>query len=306
MPKKLSLIPKNVAKNIEHFSLSQKYRILGSNSIRGLIYPSDFDVEVKVPNETRSNTLAKHLQNKVKTMKDSIFIELKCGLDHRFVDGYENAPNAYKIRIKNANTREEKDKLIRDLYVLRWSKKDVLRGKIELIDGMYKSLADCLEDNSIIKLDLIIPIGDTYAELGEVYKYRQDKETFDDLESALENDVEEYKGKEKLKALKRLFSILKLAPTENKKHIKELEDFFNSEVGYANKIRSDLMIVLTLLENGKTISQLSPFIEDLKVRLGNIARIKVELGTKKDIEDTIERLRLFINHHSEEVVKRFI
>ena len=270
MPKPISLLPKPVQKTIHHFALSSKYRILGSNSIRGMIYGSDFDVEVKVAKTTRAEVLANELQTKIKNMnKDAIFLEFKAGLC--------------------------------DDIPMKWTKQEVLAGfKCD------KSLAESLTEDTIIKLDLIIPIGNTYVDIGEVYKYKQDNQTNEDIEKDLEADIDEYKSTNKLKALKRLYSVLSFEPTKNKASLDELEVFFNSIVGYANKIKSDLEIIIRLLEHGKTIKQLKPFIEDIEVRLGNIAKIKVKLTTKADIQRTITNLQRYINNKSEREVKKFI
>jgi predicted nucleotidyltransferase len=270
MPKSLKLLPKPVQKTIHKFALSSKYRILGSNSIRGMIFPSDFDVEVNVNKSTRADALANELQTKIKNMdKDIIFLEFKAGL----CDGMP----------------------------MKWTKQEVLAGS-----KCGKSLAEALMENTIIKLDLIIPIGNTYADVGQVYKYKQDTQTNEDIEKSMETEIDEYKKTNKLKALKRLYSVLSFEPTKNKKSLDELEVFFNSIVGYANKIKSDLEIIIRLLDHGKTIKQLKPFIEDIEVRLGNIAKIKVKLTNKEDIQRTVQNLQRYINNKSEREVKKFI
>lgn len=271
MPKPLKLLPKAVQKNIHNFALSSKYRILGSNSIRGIIFPSDFDVEVSVDKSTRADALAHELQIRIKDLddKDAIFLELKAGL----CDGKQ----------------------------IKWTKEEVLAGS-----KCGKSLAEALTENTIIKLDMIIKIGETYADIGQVYKYRQDIQTNEELEKELEADIDEYKGSNKLKALKRLYSVLKFEPTKNKVSLDELEDFFNSIVGYANHIKSNLEIIIRLLEHGKKLKDLRPFIDDCRVRLGNIARLKVKLTTKADIQRTIANLQRYINDKSEVEVKKFI
>jgi predicted nucleotidyltransferase len=270
MPKSLKLLPKPVQKSIHHFSLSSKYRILGSNSIRGMIYPSDIDVEVSVDKSTRADALAHELQSRVKNMdKDVIFLEFKAGL----CDGVP----------------------------MKWSKSEVLAGS-----KCGKSIAEALTENTIIKLDLIVPVGETYSDVGEVYMYKQHKMSNEELEKELEADIDEYKGSNKLKALKRLYSVLKFEPTKNKVSLDELEDFFNSIVGYANKIKSDLEIIIRLLEHGKKLKDLRPFIDDCRVRLGSIARLKVKLTTKADIQRTIANLQRYINDKSEVEVKKFI
>jgi predicted nucleotidyltransferase len=270
MPKSITLLPKKVQKTIHSFALSSKYRILGSNSIRGIIFPNDVDVEVKVAKTTRAEALAKHLQSKIKNIdKDTIFLEFKTGL----CDGIP----------------------------MKWSKQEILNGS-----KCDKSLAEALTEDTIIKLDLIVKVGETYIDVGQVYKYKQDNQTNEDIEKDLEADIDEYKKTNKLKALKRLYSVLSFEPIKNKKSLDELEDFFNSIVGYANKIKSDLEIIIRLLEHGKTMKQLNPFIEDIEVRLGNIAKIKVKLTNKEDIKRTITNLQRYINNKSEREVKKFI
>ena len=270
MTKSLSLLPKAVQKNIHKFALSSKYRILGSNSIRGLIFPSDVDVEVSVKKSKREEVLAQHLQSKLKNMnKDAIFLEFKAGLCDR--------------------------------TPMKWDKQEVLAGS-----KCGKSLAEALTEDTIIKLDMIVKIGETYADVGIVYKYKQDNQTNEDIEKDLEADIDEYKSTNKLKALKRLYSVLSFEPTKNKKSLDELEVFFNGIVGYANKIKADLEIIVRLLEHGKTIEQLQPFIDDIVVRLGNIARLKVKLSNKTNIKRTIQNLQKYINDRSIVEIKKFL
>ena len=235
-----------------------------------MIYPSDVDVEVSVKKSKREEALANELQKKIKNMdKDTIFLEFKAGL----CDGKP----------------------------MKWTKKEVLAGS-----KCGKSLAEALTEDTIIKLDMIVKIGETYADVGQVYKYRQDTQTNEDIEKDLEADIDEYKKTNKLKALKRLYSVLSFEPVKNKASLDELEDFFNSIVGYANKIKSDLEIIIRLLEHGKTMTELKPFIEYCAVRLGNIARLKVKLSSKADIQRTIMNLQKYINDKSINEVKKFI
>jgi len=68
------------------------------------------------------------------------------------------------------------------------------------------------------------------------------------MEESLEDDIHYYSKCDSMKALKRLFSLLRIeGEKKNKERLEKLVDFFNSEVGFLNKIKNELTILETLL-----------------------------------------------------------
>lgn len=260
-------------KIVHRFCTIYKCRLLGSASVRGLIYPSDIDIEVSTKKQSRAKTLAKHLQDYVRSLPENVIVE-------EFKAGFDS-----------------------DGEPLRWQKEDVLKGKIKLSSGKFKSLEKCLLDDTIIKLDLLIDSNNSWIDVGMVVQFNK-KETNDDIAKALEDDIDKYKTSESLKALKRFYSVLKFEPTKNKKQIDKLTEFFNGIVGFVNKQRAELGILLKLLKH-RTWSQLLPFTKQIRLALKRVFS-KVKLNNKADIEHTIEKLRVWINNHSKEMLRSLL
>jgi hypothetical protein len=219
--------------NIIHkFSIQGKYKILGSNSFRGLLYPSDIDIDSTITEPAK--VLARHFQKLFSQPLPFIFLDFKAGTDSTKEDGK-----------------------------MRWTPQQLKKGV-----NKSKTLETAIQEDMLIKLDFVVPVGDTFAEVSEIYETRyQTPKTRQEIEKELEKDIENYtKEGNAMKALKRFFSLLNL--TKGDKKIKNrLIHFFNSEVGYINKCANDL----ELLEQIKTQISKQEYIN-------NIQMIKEKLG----------------------------
>jgi hypothetical protein len=231
MSKPLNLLNKNVETTVERFACRSKVKLLGSNSIRGFLYPSDVDIEVLAENIT-AKELSQRIQTAVKNLGDTIFSEFKTE------DGSKK---------------------------LRWTVKDILKG--------YKgkvTLAEALTKKGVIKLDLIEPVGDSFAEVSLYYivsingKSNVPELAGDDLIKSLKKDIKEYNSQNVLKALKRYYSIQKLKG----KPSQAITDFLNSEVGLVSKCRGDLELMLLLIKH-VSFSRIQGFLQNIKQSLGN-------------------------------------
>ena len=206
-----------IVKEINHFSLRGKSRLVGSNSIRGQLFASDIDVNTEVSNIS-PELIVKYLRMACLEMKNTHLIEFKAGLD------------------KQGGK-------------LRWTCDDIKRGTLKGI-----RLEDAILHKGVVKVDLIVRIGDKYEELSLNYYIKLgnssnfNKQTKEEIQADLESDIKEYYKTNTLKSIKRLYSALRLEPTKNKDKLKRLEDFFNSQVGFENKIKNELVILTQLLE----------------------------------------------------------
>jgi hypothetical protein len=255
MSKTIDMIDTRIANLIHKFSVQGKVKLIGSSQYRGMLFTTDYDISTKL--QGRAETLADHFKKVIQSIpkKSYYFMDFKCGLDKRFIYDFDKdslneylqnpqIPKAYKDEIRQA-TGEEQVKLIRDLFILRWSPHDITRGYVLLIDGKHYSLEDALEDDTIIKLDIIIPVGNRFAEVSENYYYKQSPT--ESITKQLADDIEKYKHNNSMKSLKRLYSILqKVNPTDSRLTV--LRNFFNSEVGLINKVKNDLEMLLTLTD----------------------------------------------------------
>jgi uncharacterized protein YaaR (DUF327 family) len=271
--KKPEQINDKVINVIDDFSLKGKYKIIGSNSLRSIQYGSDYDIKTSLK-EITPTTIAKLLQKEYKKATknpDIWIIDFKCGHDPRLVykgdysdhsiqKYLENPliPAATKEKIKNSGG-ETRVELVRELFILRWKPRDIAAGKIKLIDGKTRSLAECVMDKTTMKIDLVTKVGNQFAEMSENYyisiggKNNVAKEpSLKEFLDSLEEEIHYYSKWDSFKALKRLFSLLQAEGTKkNKNKLTKLIDFFNSQVGYLNKIRAELGILEKVLTSDK-------------------------------------------------------
>lgn len=310
------LINNRVMNIIHRFSIQSKIKIAGSNKYRGILYSSDVDIESKLSG--RAGALQEHFKKVFKNkalMSKVYFMDFKCGWDERLIYDEDQTnlttylnnpliPKSNKKEILKA-TGQAREDLIRDLFILRWTPQDIIKGKIKLIDDTYKSFVDCLNDDTRIKLDLVIPMDSGLVEMSEVYTYKQTPPTKQELIHDLEEDIKYYKSFDTLKATKRLFSLLKLE-NKNKSLQKKLVQLFNSEVGFINKIKNDLTLLMEVdNKHGIDFKDIQYASQIYKERLGRVAYINEKkillLNTltkqnyKKHILELLDYLLLILN-----------
>jgi len=325
MGKTLDMLNNKIGDLITTFAVKGKVKLVGSNQRRGQLYTSDYDIMTKL--NDRAETLANYFKNVMEEIpkRQYYFMDFKCGLDKRLVynfdeddlDQYLKNPlisKSYKNKILSSKG-EERIKLIRDLFILRWTREDIINGYVKLIDGSEYSLVDALQDNTIIKLDIIIPIGDRFAEVSEMYIYKQDKIDDTNVLQDLSDDIEKYKYNNTMKSLKRLYSIIDLT-NPNDKRLPKLQDFFNSEYGLLNKIANDLDVLLLLTEKHNIpFNKIKNNIQMIKenISLSSVASKKKiltlnkinEKNYRKISEDMITYLRgQIINPVAKELLKK--
>ena len=230
--KSIDMVNNKIGVIVEKFSIQGKVKLVGSNQRRGQLFTSDYDLLTEL--KGRADTLAEHFQKVMKEIpkKDYFFMDLKCGLDSRLIYNFDEddlttylknplISKLYKKKILDSRG-EERVKLIRDLFILRWTRQDIINGFIKLIDGSKYSLIEALQDNTVIKLDVIIPVGDRFAEVSELYMYKQTTDDNKDIIQSLSDDIEKFRHNNTMKSLKRLYSIISL-DSPNDKRLSKLE-----------------------------------------------------------------------------------
>ena len=245
------------------FAIQNKLKLLGSNSYKGLIFPSDYDFTSDISESIKA--LAKHLSDLFKKSLPFIFLDFKAGLF-----------NGEKIR---------------------WTPKQISNGFNK------KSLEDALKDNTLIKLDYAVKLGNSFFENSIIFytKY-QTESTKKEVENELEEEITEYSKDNSMKSLKRLFSLLKLQ-NKNKPLQNKLITFFNSDVGLANKIKNDLELLELIISKHKlSLEEIIETTQMIKERLSTIAWInpnefnKINKSNYKQIiKKEIEYIRSRIN-----------
>jgi len=313
-PRNLSQINNETADVIELFAVRGKKRLIGSSSLRGMRYASDYDVQTML--DGVSPTSIAHLfQKAYKEIGDDVWvIDFKCGYDERLIYNGDYDDKSLKKYLKNPlvsakqrkdimnSTGETRMEKVRDLYILRWSHRDVLNGYIKLIDGTQYPLASAIMDKTTMKIDLIIKVGNQFAEVSENYYIKSGGQTNytkqpskKELEADLEEDIQYYSKKDSFKSLKRLFSLLQIeGAKKNKPKIDRLVQFFNSQVGFLNKIKNELVILETLLEQPRKPewADVESNLQFIKEQISNIYNIPLTEGVFKNIDDITEKTAL--------------
>tara|TARA_R110002167_G_scaffold99886_7_gene261272 strand:- start:9237 stop:10211 length:975 start_codon:yes stop_codon:yes gene_type:complete len=317
-PKSFELLDKATVDIIHKFSIQQKVKISGSAKYRGILYASDIDLTSDLSG--RAEVLAKYFKDAFsnKSLLSKIFfMDFKCGVDDRLVydedtmtlKKYLQNPlikKSMKTKIMKASGKERED-LIRDLYILRWTPKQIVAGRIKLIDGTFKTFVSCLKDDTRIKFDFIFPNGGEFVEISEIYFYKETPMTKVETIESLTEDIKYYKSFNILKSMKRFFSLLELQ-NKHKKQRQAMVQLFNSDVGFLNKIMNDLDLVASIIDRItptqlKNVAQVN--IERLG-RLSYLSQSKILLLNKptiKNINELTDYLLKILNKISTEYIE---
>jgi len=228
--KSAGVLNRKITDQLNRFCSKSEIRLLGSNAVKGMLFPADLDTQCLVTG-LNAEQLAKHIQNAVSKLGDAFLTE-------------------FKITIGKTK--------------YRWSEKDLLKGKKE---GM--TLPDALSQaNGIVKADMIIPVNEGFIDATINYIITLDGKTNiqptskKDKIAELRGEMVDYKKENLFKALKRKFSILNLQG----KDTSSLVPFLNSEVGLLSLCKTELELLIELHKRKR--KNLMPFVQIIKERLG--------------------------------------
>jgi hypothetical protein len=210
---------KNIGKLM---SLESKINVVGSANVKRNLYYSDYDLfeDVRGKSEQLIYNHFRALFDIIKTSNNSVITDFKCGLDNK------NNP-------------------------LRWDHSDIMKGENNDV-----SFFEAVRHKSIIKLDIIMFINSRFIEISEVFQVYLNGESnmdysTDEVMKELTVDYKDYvKEGNYMKALKRMFSIIKMKNPQDKKLVK-LADYFNSPIGLLYRCKSDLETIDTILYYNK-------------------------------------------------------
>jgi len=289
---------RNIQSVFNHLSVKGKYKVIGSNAVKGNFYGSDYDLMefVKEPNSVIVlNHIWDLFKNKFKEAErnPNIFItDFKCGE----VDGEP----------------------------IRWDKVSIQRGTEK---GF--TFEECLLQKSCIKLDMVVLVNGVftafsenyYLKIGNHYSYDPDSLKDENIIASLMKDVLEYRKENKLmKSLKRLASVLRLI----KKHVtlqQKLNSFFNSQTGYLYRCARDLGIILLVLDcsfRKPKSSDVNNNFQRIKQNISNIDEISLKRTTSGLIDDLcdirdssskligIRNLKNYLDKKVNEMTEKFI
>jgi hypothetical protein len=237
--KSAGLLNNKITERLNNFCAKSELRLLGSNALRGMLFPADVDSQCIVTG-LDATQLARHIQRATEKLGDAFLIEFKITIDKK---------------------------------KYRWTEKEILKGKKQ---GM--TLAESLSRaNGIVKADMVVPVNEGFIDATINYLITLNGETNikptskKDKVDELKGEMREYKKENLFKALKRKFSILNLMG-KNTNHI---APFLNGEVGLLSQCRNELEL-LSQLHKRKTPG-LEGFIQLIKQKLGTIPSIPAEV-----------------------------
>ncbi len=203
-------------------------------------------------------------------------IKYKTDFDLQSYDSFENEPQAYELvykmfKEKFNNAYNNPNVWVTDFKCgnvksipIRWSREDINAG-YKIIDDVRYDFTTCLQQKSMVKMDVLALIDGVLNEFSEVYflsfgknkTYFSELTTIKEIAKSIYNDSLEYKEKGKFyKSLKRLFAYLRLNETKNKGRINKLLKLFNSPIGLLATLKGDLEEVEVLINQSfKPVSE---------------------------------------------------
>jgi hypothetical protein len=297
------------------FSKGKNIRIVGSQSLKSQLYAGDYDVHEQVranyPTDKEAlDHLAKEFQSIIRGLQrlPNVYIgDIKSGV----IEGWrvvgtstpqQKIESLFQTNIISAKEAKEALHLITTspikakqeikFHIIRWTPKDVLKGRQTLRDGSSYSLQDAFHSPTITKLDVIALVSGRYTEFSIIYEFYNNGKVLNkdiiDPEASIKESIELYeKEGNRFKVIKRKFSLAKLQ--DNKKDLERYNSILNSEAGKIYVLYSDVKTLVSLLE-GQTLPKpkLREAIRNFTKRLSTIYKSEIHLRHRRDIISMLE------------------
>ena len=276
---KNKLYNKNIEKIGKMISIESKINVVGSASIKRSLYYSDYN-------------LLEHVNDKSVSMIYAHFLGL-----------FNKIPSMDNIVISDFN-----------LGGLRWTIYDIVKG---VNNGV--SFNDALKKKSIIKIDIISLINGKFYEISDVYKICLDGECNIDykIDDVIEDITTEYIEKVKtgnyMKALKKMYSIIKLK-NDRDPRLNILLEYFNSPIGLLYRNNSELQTLLIVLENAKfDLEEVKNSLEIIKeqisafsvpIEFNKIEKRKTKKSMRKPLMKQIRVISDYLNRDAKKFLSR--
>lgn len=252
-------------------SIDGEQNLVGSRADKNIKYTADYDLKEK------------------KTFKKTadVYFHIFNLFRDKFKEALEN-PNIWITDFKCGMFRGQP---------IKWNKVEMKRG-YKNIDGYKILFTDCLQQNSIIKLDIIgIDKDHNITEYSDIYKIKvgdlnltqNEPNSEDEKNSFLTDFYGKVKYKKYFKALRRLYNYAIVI--KNKTLQNDLISIFNSSLGEDYKIMNDLNTLLMLLEQ-----KFKPV--DRNIILTHLKMMKINTkknSLKPSLEEMIKNMNTNIN-----------
>jgi hypothetical protein len=265
-------------------SLESKVNVVGSASIKRAVYYSDYDLFENVYGKS-DRAVYNHFKNVFEIIRRSdnvVISDFKCG---------------------ETNGTS-----------LRWTYEEMKNDNNQGV-----TFAEALRHKSMIKMDIIALISGRFIEITEVYNIYLDGEpnmspSLDDIVDDITKEYsDEVRDGNYMKALKRMFSLLKLKGEEPRKQ-DILLDYFNSPEGLVYRCKNDLETMYLVLDSPKfDLSEIRESLQLLKEILSafpvmndleKISKMKKKSDMKPLLRKQIRILKKHINEQAKAFIKR--
>jgi len=275
-------------------SLHGTQRVVGSGSLKEIDYAADLD-----------------LMEYVTFSRDAEVFE--CVLDV-FREKYRNAHATRTVWITDF-----KCGVLPGGKPIRWTRQTINAGHV-FIEDRKVLFVDCLQQKSIIKMDVISLVDGLFTEFSEMYfinfgnfkTYDPETTKKENIETNLLLDVQSYEAKGNYyKALKRLFAYLRISET-NPTLMNSLLNFFNSKVGELSSYASDLELVDTMMDQTFRPVDAEDIVGNLTYIEKNINPLFKDLvsgildGKGEEILLRLKGVQEILNEQIQDETKRFI
>ena len=265
-------------------SLESKVNVVGSASIKRAVYYSDYDLFENVYGKS-DRAVYNHFKNVFEIIRRSdnvVISDFKCG---------------------ETNGTS-----------LRWTYEEMKNDNNQGV-----TFAEALRHKSMIKMDIIALISGRFIEITEVYNIYLDGEpnmspSVDDIVDDITKEYsDEVRDGNYMKALKRMFSLLKLKGEEPRKQ-DILLDYFNSPEGLVYRCKNDLETMYLVLDSPKfDLSEIRESLQLLKETISafpvvndleKISKIKKKNDMKPLLRKQINILKKHINEQAKAFIKK--
>lgn len=337
-------LPKQVKEGIKLISFNYNEAVpFGTYTYNVSPYPSDIDILELVFTTKNKIITIKDVNNKLKRiirniLKKGWYIpEIKAGLDNRYMinigvynrnvlNGYnpkyikEELQKLYSNKLINNNeykelnnivvnniNRENWEKLynsLRNLWLLRWTPQEVLKGFKLLHDGTKKLFIDALNDKTMVKIDVWALLNNKYIELtnffiigytdnkGKTQLINFDSNKLTNMTVELKEDIEDryysINNYNPMKLIKRMWTLSRMKKDEE--ILYKLTPLLSSGFAKFAKVLSDIKMIKEMYKNiDKPPKLLINQLEYLKDEISYINDVKINQTYLYNIIDEINK-----------------
>lgn len=308
--------------------------IFGSYAYSAQPFASDIDMRSVVigccTQEVIFKKMKKILQDipkKLSKKRGVYFGEIKVGYDMRYfididnsqfsdvienlyydkllsVNEYNKIMNLYENNDKNS--RDELKEIIRNLYILRWSRDEIIKG-FKILKGNKKiTLLQAMRQRTQIKVDIFAPINGRYIEVSNFYYmiiYRMLNESneveilnidHEKLDSTYIAQMKTEVRKLSSPVFENLFKMAKRMwllgrASKDEELLEKLTPLFQGNIARINQIKVDidtLLIILRIIKN-PPYQAIMGQIDNFKVRIAYVNDIDLNFDKIYEILDSI-------------------